>query len=126
MLGEELRKFPRIRDDGTFRVEVLLGTPGGHAAALPGWLAEWHAGNQRWERTWTSGLGVDHEVLLWDQCFSAPPVARPDSETVAVRLLGLETRYARDMWRDWYARMVQAVVEAFPGTTLLSVRDATD
>tara|TARA_R110002096_G_scaffold44524_1_gene119675 strand:- start:45102 stop:46316 length:1215 start_codon:yes stop_codon:yes gene_type:complete len=116
------RKFPRLREDGTSSVEVLLESNGVERSDVESWLAAWLAKNAEWF-VGQSELMQSDRLYLADSFLRPPRVVHSELSDLAVRLdIASEARF----WRDWYAKLVLEMRAEFPLITLRKVVNASD
>src|SRR4051812_13579185 len=95
-----MRIFPKVREDGTFCVRVVLSIATQDAAGLRAdlqrWMSKWGQDKEVWERQWRSGR---MERLLYSDDFkAAPTIEISDASELHLRVEG--TSSAR-LWKDW-------------------------
>ena len=114
-------RFPRLRPDGSFCVEVVFVLEGAGidnlASKLEVWLQEWVAHNRFWN---FSGQRD------WFEDFTAvPQVSGVSEHALYLRLHG---KPGSKWWRDWLALRLRGELEAaFPMVRrLVSIKDCPD
>lgn len=117
-------KFPRRAADGTFVVDAVLELAAPlDAGEVDAWLEEWCAANGTWLREWRGAedkvVKTDRLVLL-EAFRRRPTCVRSDVRTLVVRLEGTS---AAPYWRDWLAKMVEALSAEYAGLRLREVQD---
>lgn len=116
------RKFPKLREDGTASVEVLLESNGVERSDVESWLALWLAENAEWF-VGQSALMQSDRLYLADSFLRPPRIVDSELTDLAVRLdLAREARF----WKDWYAKLVREMRAEFPQLILEKVVNASD
>jgi hypothetical protein len=100
-------KFPAVRADGSFDVEVGIGVAEAVGDELKqkveGWISEcWMPNNLSWTRHWQRAADratVREENLNYgDDLLAAPEVISCTDSTLRIRLVG---KFGSKFWRDW-------------------------
>ena len=113
-------KFPRISNDGTFCVEVVLGIPADHddnlAVHVQQWInAAWAPTHSTWTRLWRTEAGsvVIEEILRYEDDFLEPPeILSGEGSELHIRL---HVKGSSSWWRDWFvSRLIPDLKERFP------------
>jgi hypothetical protein len=99
------QRFPKTRDDGSFRIRVRFSSAPNDLASIQRWLSQWVETNREW-----TFFGETHR---FDDYFRGIPEARLGGSG-ELCLIFNGTSPERRFWRDWYVRLGSATLEAFP------------
>jgi hypothetical protein len=101
-----MRRFPKTRDDGTFKVRVRFSAPPKKdLASIQRWLADWVQTHGEWVF-----FGKTHRFSEYFR--ETPRAILGDAGELCLVFHGVSPD--RGLWRDWYARLGKDTVEAFP------------
>ncbi len=107
-------KFPALRSDGSFSLELIFHTEEAvDYARVVAWLSTWSTANYEWIREWRGAMHqvVKTDVLLWSRTFSRRPnVAVVTDDSVIIRL---DVMPGAAFWKDWMVKLVEETVAKF-------------
>lgn len=110
------KKFPELRADGTFGVDVVLDTSSTSVATVESWLKSWVSANTEWICTYPDYPQFEAERLQFSKTFSDSPVLVPSA--VGTMAIHLEGKKDALYWRDWAAKLIGDLRTEFPLITL--------
>jgi|GEM_PF-6876895 len=108
------RKFPKLREDGSFSIEAIYRIDSSQtfsSSELAQWLEEWIGRNNPWEREWSSGKT---ETLDFFKDFRRPPrLLERSQDKVVIRFEG---QPGFKWWKDWFVlKFCKQLIDEFPG-----------
>ena len=108
------RKFPKLRDDGSFSVTAVFRCRDDQVDIVPSiadWLQKWLCEHDPWVFRWHGGDGVRIETCYFGESFHGTPsvAMSQDGQLVVV----FEARSLTLHWKDWLVRITKEMAAEF-------------